>query len=185
MDDSKIIELYFSRDETAINETSKKYEQYLFRIAFNILKDSFDCDESLNDTYLKTWNSIPPQTPSVFSAFLAKITRSCSIDIYRRKNRVKRQPDEYSLSIDELSDCISGNSADDELNYMLLGKSISSFLRNQKEHERTIFVMRYFFSESIQDISCKMQISYEKTKLTLFRTRKKLKEHLLKEGFEV
>jgi hypothetical protein len=97
--DERIIELYWNRDEAAITETDRKYRSYLHTVAWNIVKDEQDCEECLNDTYLKTWNSIPPQRPSCLKAFLTKITRSIAIDRYRRERRQKRVPSECTLSL--------------------------------------------------------------------------------------
>ena len=104
MEDRQIVELYWQRDEAAVEETRKKYERYLTKIAYNILAVWEDSQESVNDTYLSAWNSIPPQRPAVLSAYLAQIVRRVSIDRFRRKNRQKRKPSEYALSLEELEE---------------------------------------------------------------------------------
>ena len=108
MQDEKIVELYWQRDESAIEETQGKYGRYLGKIAYNILADLEDSQESVNDTYLAAWNSMPPQKPSVLATYLGKITRRISIDIFRRRHREKRQASEYALSLSELEDCVGG-----------------------------------------------------------------------------
>jgi RNA polymerase sigma-70 factor (ECF subfamily) len=105
MDDEKIIELYFERNEKAIEETDFKYRKYLFSVAYNVLRDRLDCEECLNDTYLGAWNAMPPHKPSPLSLFLGKITRQLSIDVWRKKHRSKRGGSEYEQSLDELADC--------------------------------------------------------------------------------
>lgn len=104
MQDEKIVALYWERNETAIHETEQKYGRYLTKIAYNVLADLEDSKESVNDTYLSAWNSMPPHKPEILSTYLAKITRRISIDIYRKKNRKKRQPSEYALSLEELEE---------------------------------------------------------------------------------
>lgn len=108
MEDEQIVTLYWDRDETAIQETQTKYDRYLTKIACNILADMEDSRESVNDTYLAAWNSIPPQRPSVLSAYLAKLTRRISIDRFRYRTRDKRRDSQYALSLSELDDCVSG-----------------------------------------------------------------------------
>ena len=108
MEDEQIVTLYWNRDETAIQETQTKYDRYLTKIACNILADMEDSRESVNDTYLAAWNSIPPQRPSVLSAYLAKLTRRISIDRFRYRTRDKRRDSQYALSLSELDDCVSG-----------------------------------------------------------------------------
>ena len=118
MEDLKIIELFFERNENAISETERKYGPYLLKIAYNILFDSEDSKECVNDTYMKAWNHIPPQKPKFLSTFLAKITRSLAIDIFRKKNTEKRGNSEFALSLSELDECIPDKfSAESEFAY--------------------------------------------------------------------
>lgn len=114
MRDDEIVTLYWKRDERAIKETKNEYGRYLFKIANNILDDFEDSRESVNDTYLAAWNSMPPHRPSILSTYLGKITRRISIDIFRKKNREKRRASEYALSLSELEECISGGSMPEE-----------------------------------------------------------------------
>ncbi|MBQ3569598.1 MAG: hypothetical protein IJA20_02870, partial [Methanocorpusculum sp.] len=107
MHDEKIVALYWERDESAIRVTEEKYGAYLMKIAYNILNDLEDSKESVNDTYLGAWNSMPPNKPSALSTYLAKITRRTSIDIFRKRSTEKRKVSEYSVSLDELGDCVS------------------------------------------------------------------------------
>lgn len=114
MQDEMIVELYWKRDESAIQETENKYSRYLSKIAYNILADLEDSKESVNDTYLKAWNSMPPHKPSVLSTYLGKITRQLSIDIFRTRNREKRKASEYAISLTELEECITDSSTTEE-----------------------------------------------------------------------
>lgn len=134
MEDEQIVTLYWNRDETAIQETQTKYDRYLTKIACNILADMEDSRESVNDTYLAAWNSIPPQRPSVLSAYLAKLTRRISIDRFRYRTRDKRRGSQYALSLSELDDCVSGgNTTEEIINVRLLADTIGIYLRLQSE----------------------------------------------------
>ena len=184
MEDQKIIELFFDRSENAILETEIKYGNYISKIAYNILFDSEDCKECVNDTYMKAWNNIPPQKPKVLSSFLAKITRSLAIDIFRKKNAEKRKNSEFALSLSELDECIPDKfSPENIFEQKELSESINCFLSSLSKENRDIFVCRYFYSDSIKDISSFFGTSESKIKSSLFRSRKMLKEHLEKEGF--
>lgn len=186
MRDDEIVTLYWKRDERAIKETKNEYGRYLFKIANNILADLEDSRESVNDTYLAAWNSIPPQRPSVLSTYLGKLTRRISIDLFRKKNREKRRASEYALSLNELEECIpGGNMPEDEVEVKLLAKSINDFLRMQPEEARTLFVGRYYFLDSLKDVARYCGMSESKAKSILFRTRCSLKTHLEQEGFVV
>jgi RNA polymerase sigma-70 factor (ECF subfamily) len=186
MRDDEIVTLYWKRDERAIKETKNEYGRYLFKIATNILADLEDSRESVNDTYLAAWNSIPPQRPSVLSTYLGKLTRRISIDLFRKKNREKRRSSEYALSLNELEECIPGGSMpEDEVEVKLLAKSINDFLRMQPEEARNLFVGRYYFLDSLKDVARYCGMSESKAKSILFRTRCSLKTHLEQEGFVV
>ena len=186
MRDDEIVTLYWKRDERAIKETKNEYGRYLFKIANNILADLEDSRESVNDTYLAAWNSIPPQRPSVLSTYLGKLTRRISIDLFRKKHREKRRASEYALSLNELEECIPGGSMpEDEVEVKLLAKSINDFLRMQPEAARNLFVGRYYFLDSLKDVARYCGMSESKAKSILFRTRCSLKTHLEQEGFVV
>lgn len=185
MDDIAIIQMYNNRDQNAISETNKKYGSYCFIIANNILENKEDSEECVNDTWLRTWNSIPPKNPSRFRIFLAKITRNLSFDKYRSSNRKKRSG-ELLYILDELSECVSGgNTTDNEVNMMLLGESLNKFLKSLSDRDRGIFLRRYFYAESVTAIAERYDISANNVSAVLSRTRIKLKAYLIKEGFEV
>ncbi len=184
MEDKQIIELYWQRNEAAITETDNKYGKYCFSIAYNVLNDNLDSEECVNDTYLRAWNSIPPQRPDVFKLFLAKITRNLSFNRYNAKTAEKRGGTEADLILDELSNCIpSKENVEREVESNELGRIIREFARALPERECNIFVRRYFFSESIRDIAARYGLSESNVSVILNRIRIKLKKQLAKEGF--
>lgn len=186
MQDASIVELYWNRDESAIEQTDKKYGHYLTKIAYNILSDYDDSLESVNDTYFKAWNSMPPNKPNVLSTYLGRITRQISIDIFRKRNRKKRQAAMYAVSLSELNECISSDhTPETTLELKLLAESINLFLRTLTPEARNTFVGRYYFMDSILEISHYYGMSESKVKTMLHRTRISLKKHLEKEGFLV
>ncbi len=183
MEDEKIIELYFERKETAIAETAEKYGNYLYKIAFNILSDSEDSEESVNDTYLGAWNVIPPEKPNILSAFLGKITRYISLNKYRAKKADKRGGGEIDIAFEEIEECIPTESTIyDEIETKELAKVISDYLKVLPKTERQIFVCRYYYLDSLSDISNQFGYSRSKVASMLHRTRKKVLSHLMKEG---
>ena len=174
--------MYWERNEDAISQTQKKYENYLTKIAYNILADIEDSKESVNDTYLKTWNSIPPHKPDRLPAFLAKITRQISIDIYRKKTSKKRVGSEYALSLDELFDCASSDgNPEKEIDLKVLSVAINSWLASVSDTQRKAFVCRYFYFDSTKDIANHLELSESNVKSLLYRARLNLKDYLKKE----
>ncbi len=186
MQDEKIVELYFQRNESAITYTQEKYDQYLYKIAYNVLANTEDSKESVNDTYLAAWNSIPPHRPQVLATFLGKITRRISIDIFRKRNRIKRQGSEYAVSLNELSECLSdSHNPEEEFELKVLGEAINAYLSTISVDARNVFIGRYYFLDSAKDIARYCGISESKVKTSLHRTRKGLGEYLKREGFVV
>ncbi len=186
MDDNKIIDLYFDRNQLAIGATENKYSAYCKQICMNILHDEQDTEEILSDTYLKLWNTIPPQKPQSLMAYIAKIARNLSINKLKAKNAQKRSDDESPLSYDELDVCTPSNvNVESEAEVNLLSKQISQFLYTQKEDARNIFIRRYFYCDSIEVISERFSFSISKVKSTLMRTREKLRIYLEKEGYHI
>lgn len=184
MDDRSIIDLYLDRSEKAISETSEKYGKYCFSIAFNILSDKEDSEESVNDTYLAAWNNIPPRIPSILSTFLGKITRNISLNRWKSRRAYKRGGGEVVLALDELDECIStGESAEDTFERKELLRSINRFLAGLTDSERNIFVCRYFYMDPIQNIAERFGFSESKVTSMLHRIRGRLRKHLEKEGF--
>lgn len=181
MEDEEIINLYWNRQEKAISETDKKYGKYCNTISFNILQNREEAKECVNDTYLKTWNSIPPQRPNILKVYIGRIARNLAINQYERKNAKKR---DYTLEIalEELNECISSNNnVEKESDYNELVKALNNFLSELSQDKRKIFLERYWYLYSIKEISSNNKISESNTKTILLRIRKELKDYL-KEG---
>lgn len=184
MEDEQIVALYWERDEQAISETERKYDRYLLKIANNILNNQEDSRESVNDTYLAAWNSMPPHRPGVLSAYLAKLTRRISIDCFRYRTRNKRMASEYAVSLSELSDCVpGGNTTEEIVNAKALADAIGVYLRLQSKETQAAFLGRYYFLDPVKEIARYLGMSESKVKSLLYRTRLGLKEYLEKEGF--
>ncbi len=183
MEDNQIIKLYQERSETAISETANKYGVYCHSIAYRILHNEEDSEECVNDTYFRTWNSIPPQNPNVFSVFLGKITRNLALDKYRYYNREKRGNGQTMVVLEELENCIpSRKSTEQEIDDKMLVELLNTFLEGLPVKKRTIFVQRYWYLRPISEIAQEFHVSESNIKITLFRIRNKLKNVLEKEG---
>ena len=183
MDDRQIIQLYHERSETALSETAEKYGKYCHTIAYNILYNEEDTEECVNDTYLKAWESIPPQNPDKLSVFLGKITRNLALDKYRYYNREKRKVTRTELVLDELSECIpAADSVEQTFSNKLLVEVLNRFLEELPTEKRRIFLQRYWYLRSVKEIADEFAISESKVKMTLLRLRSKLKQVLEKEG---
>ena len=186
MDDGKIMELFFARDEQALSAAAEKYEHYLFTIAMNVLSDRQDSEECVNDTWMASWNSIPPQIPRILKAFFGKITRNLSLKKWEADHAAKRGGGEVPLVLDELQECvedqrIAGWSADGAV----IKDVLNDFLEELPQDTRRLFVRRYFEMEPVKDLASNFGYSESKVKMTLLRARKTLAERLLKEGIEV
>ena len=183
MDDTQIVELYWARKESAIEETEAKYGSYCRSIAGNILQNQDDAEECVNDTWLDAWNSMPPHRPSVLSTFLGKLTRRISIDKWRRLTAKKRGDGQLPLVLSELEDCISdGKSIEEETERKLLAEVIAAFVKSLPETEQKVFLCRYWYMDSVSAIATRFRFSESKVKSMLFRTREKLRVRLEKEG---
>lgn len=184
MEDSKIVELYLQRDETAIRQSAEKYGHRLRALAYGIVNDLQTAEECENDAYMQAWNSIPPHEPrSYLYAFLARITRHISLNRCRDSSRLKRSAFICQLST-ELEQCIPA--ADDaacRMDDVALSEAINGFLGKLDGEKRSIFIRRYWYLDSIADISRRFAISESKVKTTLLRCRNQLREHLVKEGY--
>ena len=183
MDDNKIVELYWNRDETAISETKNKYSNYCFTIANNILHNQEDSEEALNDTWLAAWNAMPPHHPLILSTFLGKITRNLSLNKWRKLSAEKRGGGLVAVSIDELEECIPDErNLRESLEAEIIAESINDFLADLKESERKVFVCRYWYFDSIEEIAKRFGFTQSNVKMMLKRTRDRLKDHLINEG---
>ena len=184
--DCEIVEMYWRRDESAISETQKKYSAYLSRIARNILGNTQDSEERVNDTYLKAWNSMPTHRPENLATFLGKIIRNLSINTVRDGKRQKRLGSQYALSLTELENCVpTGGSPHEAVEERLLTDKINEWVDSCSPETGNVFVGRYYFNDSVKSIAADYNMSESKVKSILFRARKSLKEFLEKEGFTV
>ena len=184
MQDDRIVELYWQRNEAAIRHTDQKYGSYLMKLSYNILADWEDSRESVNDTLFSAWKSMPPHRPSVLLTYLCKITRQIAIDAFRKRSSAKRQASEYALSLSELEDCVSaGNTTERDVEQHILAKAIQDYLAKLPEETRDVFIGRYFFSDSIREVAGYYGMSESKVKSMLYRTRIGLKKYLEQEGF--
>lgn len=183
MEDNGIIDLFFCRSEQAIAETDKKYGGYCYAIAYNILSSKEDSEESVSDTYLAAWNTIPPRRPGFLSAFLGKITRHISIDRWRRRSAQKRGGGELPVALEELGECVAVPDAETEITQRELARTLSDFLSTLPETERNVFLCRYWYLDSIAVIAQQSGFTQSKVTSMLHRTRGKLRKKLSQEGY--
>ncbi|MCL2070790.1 MAG: sigma-70 family RNA polymerase sigma factor [Oscillospiraceae bacterium] len=183
MDDIKIIELYENRDQQAVVESQIKYGKLLYSISYGVLSNRMDSEECVNDTYLNTWNSIPPQKPQNLMAYLGRIVRNLSIDKWH-KERSKKRGGGYLLT--ELSDCIpSGSSVEGAIENNKLSEVIEKWLNSLPQDERVLFMRRYWFGESLDSLAKETETPANNLAVRIFRLRKKLKLTLEKEGISL
>ena len=183
MPDEAIVGLYWKRDEKAIFHTDKKYGKYLFHISYNILKQELDCEECVNDTYLNTWNSIPPKKPTLLGAFLSRITRNLSVDRYRKQSADRRIPSELTVSLDEFSENITyASSVEEEYLIAQTGVIINNYLMTLTSREWFIFTCRYYYADSIAKIAKMLTVSERTVLRELAKMRSELKVKLLEGG---
>ncbi|MBQ3544514.1 MAG: sigma-70 family RNA polymerase sigma factor [Lachnospiraceae bacterium] len=186
MKDKEIIKLYLNRDEQAIKETDIKFGNYCTSIAKNILDNDEDVKECLNDTYLQTWNSIPPNKPKSLSLFIGKITRNLAFNKYKYEHTKKRGSGQIKLVLDELAECVSGkDNVEQEIDRMELVLAINKFLDSVSKEKRNIFICRYWYAFSITEISGRFEISEANVSVILSRLRSALKKYLEEMGFVI
>lgn len=184
--DEYIIELFWQRDQSAIDKTDRKYGRYLYTVAYNLLHDPLDCEECKNSTYLGAWNAIPPDRPDVFKAYLTKIMRRISINRFKEKTRQKRVPSELTESLSELGlDPVDRSTPEEELEAIELGRVISRYLRGLDDRGRCVFISRYYFADPIKQIAKNFGVTESAIYKELTAIRDGLKEHLEREGFEL
>ena len=182
MEDKQILDLYFERNESAISETDKKYGRYCHYIAYQILHSDADAGEIVNDAYFEAWNAIPPKEPNPFKGYLGMLTSRRAYDRYDKMTAHKRGGGQMPLVIDELEECVSGRD-DDFVDKILLQNALSQFLWSLPERTRHIFIRRYFYVSSTQEIAKDFGMKESNISVLLLRTRNKLKAYLQKEGF--
>ena len=184
MDDKKIIELFLARNEDAIKHTDDTYGRRLFHLADNIVRNDQDAEESVNDTYMKAWNTIPPRKPQYFFAYIAKICRHFALDKLDWNNAAKRKAEVVSLT-QEMEICIPDEKRDREIESRELGRILDAFLRTLSDENQMVFLRRYWFVDTIAEIAVRYGISESAVQMRLIRTKNKLAEYLAKEGIAV
>lgn len=183
MQDEKILDLFWSRDEAAIEQTQAKYGAYCSSVARNILQSPEDCEECVNDTWLRAWNAIPPQRPKRLRMFLAKITRNLAFDRYKTQSAQKRNA-EAEVVLAELEQCLTtGISTEDHVLARELEIAMGRFVKDLPAREANVFVRRYFFADPIGDIAKRYSLTTGNVTVILARTRQKLRAYLKKEGY--
>lgn len=186
MEDDKIIGLFQSRDETSISELSRKYGGICKRVAQGILGDFTETEECVNDTYLRVWESIPPANPTSLAGFTAAITRNLALMRLRARRAEKRGGGAETLSFDELEDFVSGDrSVEGKAEQKELIGAINEFLYKLPDNQRQLFIRRYWGCNSVSEVAERFGMTESNVTVTLTRVRKKLKEYLLKRGYEI
>lgn len=184
LEDSRIVQLYWERSRDAIPATSLKYGKYCTSIAMNILGNKEDAEECVNDVYLNAWNSMPPHKPEMLSAFLGKLTRNLSFNRYKYNAAAKRGGGELPLVFEELAGCVSGKeNVEGEIDRKELVKALDTFLAALPPLKRSIFICRYWYTDSISSIAARHGMKEGAVSMTLNRLRGKLRSYLLERGF--
>lgn len=185
MEDKQIVDLYWARSETAISETEKKYGRYCHYIAYQILCSDEDAKEVVNDTYLKTWNTIPPRRPDPLKPYVGTLCRQLALDVYKGQHAQKRGG-RVPLVLDELSECIPDNTGGADIGESVaLSDALNRFIWTLPQKTRNIFVRRYFYMSSVAEIANDLSMKESNITMHLLRTRKKLRQFLKKEGFDL
>lgn len=184
MDDSQIIRLFFDRDEHALEETGRKYGGLCFRIAGNILLNHEDVEECVNDVYLHLWNAIPPLSPTSLPAYICRVARNLALKRFESIHAEKRSPD-MTVPLSEIESFLPDEQALSHTEQEELRSLLRLFLSGEPQEARNVFIRRYWFFDSVTDIAQQYSISESKVKSMLFRTRKRLRRYLEKEGFTV
>ena len=185
MEDSQIISLFFERSERAIEELDRKHGPAVKKTAANILNDRLDVEECVNDTYLRTWSSIPPQAPDPLASYVCRIARNLAVNRYHA-NMAEKRNGRYDLVLDEIEECIpSGMNVETELEAKELGVSINRFLSSLSKEDRFLFVRRYWYADPVRDLAAETHSSPNRISVRLFRLREKLRKTLTKEGLLV
>ena len=183
MEDRKIVELYWARDESAIAVTRDKYEPYCYSIARNILRTHEDAEECVGDTWLAAWNAMPPRRPRLLGPFLGRITRNLSFDRYRKQTADKRGGGELPLVLEELADCVSGGETPEEaLDRKEILYAVNDYLDTLSARKRNLFVCRYWYADSVTDIARRYGMRETAVSMSLSRIREALRDYLVERG---
>ena len=185
MQDFEIVDLYWAREEKAIQETGIKYGAYCRKIAYNIVASDEDSEECVNDTYLSAWNTMPEERPSLLAPYLAAIVRNHALTLYRKQHSKKRGSGNTELALDELLDVAGSSTTEEEVDMSLLSQHINRFLEGLEEKDRIVFVRRYFYVDPLSDMAARLSMSESALKSLLFRLRQKLKNYLVQEGYDL
>lgn len=184
MRDDEILALFFARSEQAIRQVQRQFGAYCFSTANRILRSREDCEECVNETWLRAWQTIPPKKPDNLKLYLASITRNLAFSRYRCQNADRRGGGEIPAILDELSECVDASATPEE-NMILkeMGAVINEFLAKLPERDRDVFLRRYFFAESTREIAERYGMREGNASVILTRVRKKLRKHLIREGY--
>ena len=185
MKDTDIVGLFWDRNEDAVSETKKQYEQYCMYIAKNVLQNEQDAEECFNDALLAVWKSIPPHRPENLKTYIGKLVHEIAIDKWRKNNRQKRIKSEFALSLDEIENVVPDNSFDEEIDGRELSAEISRYLNGIDEVKRNVFIRRYWYYDSIESICNRYGYGKSKVLVTLKRTRDGLALYLKKKGYVI
>ena len=186
MDDQEIIARFFARDEEGLTAARARYEPYCAAVARSLLNDPRDQEECLSDTWLRAWNAIPPQRPRSLGAFLAKITRNLAINRLRDGNAQRRGGGQVPLALEELRECVSPEgSPEGELDRQAAEEALNRFLDGLPPLQREVFLRRYWYLDSIENIARRTGWSKSRVTTTLHRLRVRLRAHLIQEGIDV
>lgn len=183
MEDEEIIELYFSRSEKAIEETSRKYHSFCYSVANRVLRSNEETEECINDVYLKLWNTIPPQRPQCLMAYIGRIVKNISISKWRSNNSLKHNSGKGLIQLSELAECVDMETdIESENDRAELAETVTEFIRGLKEIKQRIFIQRYWYMMDIKEIAENNNLGESKVKMTLMRTRNELKDYLSEKG---
>lgn len=185
MEDRQIIALFQNRSEDAIGQLAAKYGPLCKKLAYNILGDAHDAEECVSDAYLVLWNKIPPEEPEPLSAYLCAVVRNIAVNRYYYNTSAQRNSS-YTVALQEIEGCLpSPASVESDLLAKETIQIINKFLRKQDQQTRVLFVRRYWFGDSIEELSTLFGISRHQVSVRLHRIRVKLKKHLVKEGIDL
>ena len=184
MEDTEIVELYWARNERAIEESDTKYGPLCRSIALRVLESPEDGEECVSDTWLRAWNAMPPQRPTRLGAFLGKITRNLALDRWRREHAEKRYGGETAMALEELGEIVSGKSLEDEVQSRELDRALDGFLRGLAKRDRDLFLRRYWGMETLENLAKAEGMSRSALHRKLRKLRESLREYLRKEGID-
>lgn len=185
MEDNRIVDLFWARNEDALSETEEKYGRYCHYIAYRILGDNSDAEEIVNDSYLKVWDTIPPNRPGSLKGYVGMICSQLALNRYHQRKTEKRGEGQIPLVLDELAECVSDPVGADMGDGLALRDALNYFLGSLPEKTRKIFVRRYWYMSPVSEIAADFSMKESAVTVLMLRTRKKLKVFLEKEGFEI